>query len=329
MSGRKKKKVKYKLRLDRVGILLVVILSLIVLIVFFFKSCSNNADTTPDSDTSAVQQGGSSLASFSAYETAIERLGFKKITVPKSQVYSGALILVNSEHGYVASDEQVSGEVSVQSNKNDSYNVINSTLMLQGETVKYLNAMMQDYSTKNSDNSFMITSGYRTMAEQEILYEQTTYNDYAENKAGFSENHTGYGFDMCAYPTDATKQSFSEYVNSSWILSNCANYGFIQRYPEDKKNTTNISNPSHFRYVGVPHSNYITEKGICLEEYISMLNSYKFGVKSLRYSCGDKNYMVYICDAGDTDNIEVYVPANKNYTLSGNNLNSIIVTVEL
>ncbi|MEG0754458.1 MAG: D-alanyl-D-alanine carboxypeptidase family protein, partial [Angelakisella sp.] len=51
---------------------------------------------------------------------------------------------------------------------------------------------------------------------------------------------------------------------------NCADYGFILRYPKDKTHITEISyEPWHYRYVGVDHAKIIMEKGICLEEYLS------------------------------------------------------------
>lgn len=50
------------------------------------------------------------------------------------------------------------------------------------------------------------------------------------------------------------------------------NYGFIQRYTEDKEKITGISHePWHFRYVGYPHSQIITERGLSLEEYIEFV----------------------------------------------------------
>ena len=35
--------------------------------------------------------------------------------------------------------------------------------------------------------------------------------------------------------------------------------------------------PWHFRYVGVPHAEIMTEKGMVLEEYIEFLRGYEYG----------------------------------------------------
>ena len=54
-----------------------------------------------------------------------------------------------------------------------------------------------------------------------------------------------------------------------WLEENCANYGFIVRYPEDKTDITSISyEPWHLRYVGREAAEYIMENGICLEEFL-------------------------------------------------------------
>ena len=49
-------------------------------------------------------------------------------------------------------------------------------------------------------------------------------------------------------------------------------YGFIIRYPADKKEFTEINTePWHLRYVGIPAATYIMENGLCLEEFVQEL----------------------------------------------------------
>jgi len=60
-----------------------------------------------------------------------------------------------------------------------------------------------------------------------------------------------------------------------------------------------------------------------------MLNNYKFGVKSLRYTYAEQEYMIYFYEATSTDTVEIYVPKDKDYTIFGNNVNGFIVTVKL
>lgn len=52
-------------------------------------------------------------------------------------------------------------------------------------------------------------------------------------------------------------------------MKNCWKYGFILRYPENKKKITGvIYEPWHYRYVGKTAAKEIMSKGICLEEYL-------------------------------------------------------------
>ena len=46
-------------------------------------------------------------------------------------------------------------------------------------------------------------------------------------------------------------------------------YGFIERYPANKEAVTGIAHePWHFRYVGRPHAQRMTDLGLTLEEYL-------------------------------------------------------------
>ena len=53
-----------------------------------------------------------------------------------------------------------------------------------------------------------------------------------------------------------------------WLTEHCAEYGFILRYPADKKEITGWDEPWHFRYVGEEIAAYIMENDLCLEEFI-------------------------------------------------------------
>ena len=50
-------------------------------------------------------------------------------------------------------------------------------------------------------------------------------------------------------------------------------YGFINRYPSDKKEITGVTNePWHYRYVGKDVAEEIYTSGLCLEEYLQQLD---------------------------------------------------------
>ena len=83
---------------------------------------------------------------------------------------------------------------------------------------------------------------------------------------GTSEHQLGLALDIIAeFDADST-------ATWNWLRDNCWRYGFILRYPADKVEITGISyEPWHFRYVGVPAAQEITEQGLALEEYVERL----------------------------------------------------------
>lgn len=83
---------------------------------------------------------------------------------------------------------------------------------------------------------------------------------------GTSEHELGLALDIIAeYDADST-------ATWNWLKENSWKYGFILRYPADKVEITGYSyEPWHFRYVGCPAAQEITEQGLCLEEYVEKL----------------------------------------------------------
>ena len=61
---------------------------------------------------------------------------------------------------------------------------------------------------------------------------------------------------------------------TQWMAENCAQFGFILRYPKDKEDITEINyEPWHLRYVGVEVATYIMDNGLCLEEFHDQLQA--------------------------------------------------------
>ena len=143
------------------------------------------------------------------------------------------------------------------------------------------------------------------------------------------QNQSTLVFDVIVttYPSrfNSLIQEFGETEAGIWLAENCYKFGFILRYPEDKTDITGISfEPWHFRYVGVPHSVYMHENNLCLEEYISYLKNFSVE-KPLQILTGGKTYFVYYTQK-TSDTTDVYVPNEGEYTLSGNNTDGFIVT---
>lgn len=122
----------------------------------------------------------------------------------------------------------------------------------------------------NISNSY---SGYRSYQDQTQLYNNYV-NVHGEEEAntfsakpGFSEHQTGLTFDL----KDFKGQLVEDPITSQWIKDNCAQYGFIVRYPEGKEEITGyIYEPWHLRYVGEEVANQIMNNNTTLEQYLGV-----------------------------------------------------------
>ena len=131
---------------------------------------------------------------------------------------------------------------------------------------------------EDAGNPVYISSGYRSYSTQKELFDRKV-EQYGEEDAakivlppGTSEHQTG----LCADITDEYRavknpEELSQTATFKWMEEHCAEYGFILRYPADKQEITDIIyEPWHFRYVGEEAARYITENGLCLEEFLEL-----------------------------------------------------------
>lgn len=84
---------------------------------------------------------------------------------------------------------------------------------------------------------------------------------------GHSEHETGLAVDI----NDARGQSSQALYD--WLAANAWRYGFIERYPANHHSCTETAHePWHYRYVGQEAAATIWQNGLCLEEYVALLN---------------------------------------------------------
>ena len=137
-------------------------------------------------------------------------------------------------------------------------------------------ALVTMFEAANSDGiKLYLKSAYRSYQTQKTMY----YNRLKKNKGrddgwvmvpGGSDHQTGLGCDVVSYAwrDRAMNSDFAKTKEAQWMAAHCAEYGFIIRYPEDKTELTQVNyEPWHLRYVGIPAAAYITENGLCLEEF--------------------------------------------------------------
>lgn len=250
-------------------------------------------------------------------------------TISNSNVNMGDLILVNNDVKYtdgLDTDELVS----IYDNKNDAYYVSSIKLQLRKRCVVAWNKLMNDFRAATGLDNIQVVTGYRTAEMQQELYDKNKASGNV-SKPGYSEHQTGLALNVNLYYSKYS-EDFTGDGEYAWVDQHCAEYGFILRYPESKESETGIGAESgHYRYVGIPHATYMTEQKLCLEEYIRQLYNYTYEGDHLKISAANgKQYEVYTVPANLTDTFtSVPVPADLDYTISGNNQDAFIVTVEL
>ncbi len=126
--------------------------------------------------------------------------------------------------------------------------------------------------------SVYLSSGYRSYADQQYLYNRKIGQGYSPEEAakivaipGTSEHQTGLACDITDQYYELKDRSLENTAMYQWMSQHCQEYGFIVRYPDDKEDITGIIyEPWHFRYVGVEAATYIMENGLCLEEFLDL-----------------------------------------------------------
>ncbi len=251
----------------------------------------------------------------------MKQAAFKQITLTQENIYRGNLILVNASHGF-------------QGGPNDQLVPVHDSvpdILLNRRAATALSWLMQEI-----DGWRYITpvSGWRAREEQQKIWDDTmaesgpAFTRKYVAAPGHSEHETGLAIDLglrqehvdfiCPeFPYTGICQTFRE---------RAAEYGFILRYPVGKESVTGIGHePWHFRYVGAPHAEIMTEKGLTLEEYTDFLAQFHSGGKPYQFTYGNQTVSISYIKAG-ADETLIEVSENLPYSLSGNNRDGYILT---
>lgn len=265
-------------------------------------------------------------------EPTTEQTVYENIAVDNAQVHAGDLILVNGDNAYV--ENNATEIVSIYEHKTDNYHVSGTETSLREPAIEALNQMLDDFFVATGHDDIIVISGYRTNAQQQELYDADLEATGAETssrvaKPGYSEHETGYSLDVSLYQ-DGVQYDYDGTGEYAWINQNCGHYGYILRYAEDKTETTGYqAEPWHYRYVGQPHATYMAENNLCLEEYLTLLKNYNTDNHLSITNWDGEIYEVYYVPAdAAADSTYILVPPDQEYTISGNNRDGFIVTVD-
>lgn len=255
------------------------------------------------------------------------------VTLLNEELHKGNLILVNKDYSCRYDGENVE---SIMEEKSNTYVVTDSTVSLDLSIVDDLNDMLDDFAAIYGDTDIMIACGYRSYDTQVSLFNEeidSVGSGEAEQwvaPPGYSEHQTGLVFDFDLNIQGGDGIDYNGDGIYSWINENCEDYGFIVRYISGKEEITGYSEePWHFRYVGIPHSQYIADNGITLEEYLDIIHMHKSDDPALIEDHDGTRWCIYYVEAGDYDETNIPVPENYEYEISGDNYSGFIVTVKL
>lgn len=158
---------------------------------------------------------------------------------------------------------------------------IDKTRKFDSRAIEFLMMMLEDIKSQGYKNIWP-QSTYRSVARQEEIFNKKV-NSYISmgktreeaekltlqkiNKPGTSEHNLGLAVDF-----NNVDYNFEKSKEYKWLMENAENYGFILRYPREKKDITKVDyEPWHWRYVGEEHAKKMNELNMCLEEYVEYL----------------------------------------------------------
>ena len=167
-------------------------------------------------------------------------------------------------------------------------------------------------------SGLFIASGYRTQAEQSELYANAIDPAYVM-PPGHSEHQLGLAADILSGDHTGSMRGTEE---ARWLAEHAPRFGLILRYPADKTDITGVPyEPWHFRYVGRVHAWVMGQHSFVLEEYIEFLMEHTAENPFFTYH-DDVLYVIYY-----TRDVEIRIPLDSEFDISGNNIDGFIVTV--
>ena len=195
----------------------------------------------------------------------------------------GYLILANKEHS-LGEDYVPDDLVDINNTRQDG----RATQQMRSTASQALYALYTEmFAAGYTDVS--VTSAYRSAEDQRRIFDGFLNDnlaagyDYDTAMAmvlsdtaypGTSEHQTGLCCDMhSSASADIARTEFPRTEAYKWLTENAWKFGFILRYPEDKEEITGYTYESwHYRFVGRYHAAKMHAMGLCLEEYLDLIN---------------------------------------------------------
>ena len=200
---------------------------------------------------------------FYLYEDGTFATGF--VTIDGIERYfteNGEYILLCNRWNYVPDDYEMNlvkyKSFKIDASCYDDFVTMVADAKKDGVTIKINNS----YRSRNRQEEMWEERRVKYMGQGMTLEQANAHIGRSVAVPGTSEHQTGLAMDI--YGSKATK----------WLAKNSWKYGFILRYPDNKRDITGIIyEPWHFRYVGKTFAKEIYDSGLCLEEYLTQLKT--------------------------------------------------------
>ena len=248
--------------------------------------------------------------------------------IESSEMYHyrmGELVVVNGNHSYLMNGELIVPTDLKELKSSTTYKVSDQKKQyLSLFVVEKLDALLTAFYQQTGGVQLTVYDTYRDKDQQK---QQGSLGE------GYSEHHTGLAV------------RFKDPNPSELAVLNgiCYQYGFIQRYPTSESTETYVNDYEEcFRYVGVAHATYIYNynksesdgEKLCWEEYVRELKEdHSFEKEHLTVDTNGDNvadYEIYYVKINDeSGSAKIPVPVGMSYTVSGDNIGGVIVTVAL
>ena len=280
-------------------------------------------DTSDTSDTpldTSEETPDTSDAPIST-EPPVTEAPYTTLPVMSSEMYTGSLIVVgkDSPYSYHAASMYTPAEldrlsknelselgwVSLYTNKSSLYLLRSRLIYLKSDAYTAFHQMMTDYVAKSGNRDVQVRFGYHLVNATPDI---TSLSD--ERATGLLVEINVYT-DEGSFSIDHASKRAAYY---EWFAANCYKYGFIM-----------TGESGLFRYVGVPHAEYMTKKHLDLQEYVSLVAGYGFDSPLSFIDASGILWQVYTVPASNGAMTEIKLPKDAVYSISGNNKNGFIV----
>jgi poly-gamma-glutamate capsule biosynthesis protein CapA/YwtB (metallophosphatase superfamily)/LAS superfamily LD-carboxypeptidase LdcB len=150
-----------------------------------------------------------------------------------------------------------------------------SSICATTDTAQAFTDMVHD--AKLESRVIIASSGFRDYDTQKLLFDASVKESgknpsESVSKPGYSEHQLGVALDVTSLSINNSSASgkFGDTKEYLWLKNNAYKYGFVQSYPEGKQSITGyITEPWHYRYVGIENAKAITESGLTINQFFS------------------------------------------------------------